>query len=79
MGLFAVPFTIFMLLRIEWWVSAILATVVAACLSYIFLRKQRDEVAATVQNWGKGEKRDADNDLENALLDRLSDSESNDD
>lgn len=79
MGLFAVPFTIFMLLRIEWWVSAILATVVAVCLSYIFLRKQRDEVAATVQNWGKGEKRDADNDLENALLDRLSDSESNDD
>lgn len=72
--LFVVPFIIFMLLRIEWWVSAILATIVAVCLSYLFLRRQRDEIAATVQTWGKGDRRDPDNELENAALDRLSES-----
>lgn len=70
--LFAVPFVIFMLLRIDWWISALLATVIAVCLSYLFLRQQRNEVAATVQSWGKGDHHDADNDLENAALDQVS-------
>lgn len=76
--LFVVPFIIFMLLRIDWWVSALLATVIAVCLSYIFLGKQRHEVAATVQTWGKGDHKDADNELENAALDRLADPDGGD-
>lgn len=68
--LFAVPFVIFMILGIWWWVSAIVAAVIAACLSYLFLTRQRNEVATVVQSWGKGTSRDADNDLENAALDR---------
>ncbi len=67
--LFAVPFIIFMLLNIQWWASALLATVIAVCLSYLLLLKQRHEVAATVETWGKGKNTDADNDLENAALD----------
>ena len=67
--LFVVPFTIFMLLNIEWWVSALLATVIAVCLSYLLLLKQRHAVAATVETWGKGNNTDADNDLENAAID----------
>lgn len=67
--LFAVPFTIFMLMNIEWWASALLATVIAVCLSYIMLLRQRHEVAATVESWGKSTNTDADSDLENAALD----------
>lgn len=69
--MFAVPFTIFMLMNISWWVSALLATVIAVCLSYIFLGRQRHEVAATVESWRHGTNEDADNDLENAALDAI--------
>lgn len=67
--LFVVPFTIFMLLNIEWWASALLATVIAVCLSYLLMLKQRHALATTVETWGKGKSTDADNDLENAALD----------
>jgi len=46
--LFAIPFTVLMLLEVWWWVSAILAAIVAACLSYLFLNRQRHEVAEVV-------------------------------
>lgn len=69
--LFAVPFTIFLLLQIEWWVSALFATVIAVCLSYLFLRQQRHEVAATVESWRHGTNTDSDGDLENAALDAV--------
>lgn len=69
--MFVVPFTIFMLMNILWWVSALLATVIAVCLSYIFLGRQRHEVAATVESWRHGTNEDADNDLENAALDAI--------
>lgn len=72
--MFAVPFTIFMLVSIQWWASAIFATIIAACLSYLFLSRQRNEVASTVHSWRNGTNADADNDLENAALDRASDS-----
>ena len=67
--LFAVPFTIFMLMSIDWWWSALLATTIAVCLSYIFLGRQRNGVAETVESWRHGTNSDADNDLENAALD----------
>lgn len=44
---FAVPFAVlYVLLPDYWWVAAIGAAVIGFCLSYIFLRPQRDEVAA---------------------------------
>ncbi len=67
------PFTIFMLLNIEWWASALLATVIAVCLSYLLLLKQRHALAVKVETWGKGKSTDADNDLENAALDAAAD------
>lgn len=73
MLLFAVPFVIFMVVGIWWWVSAITAAVIAACLSFLFLSTQRNEVATVVQSWGKGKSRDSDNDLENAAIDRDAD------
>lgn len=44
-GLFAASFTILMVLNIVWWASALLATVIAFALSYIFFVRQRDKLA----------------------------------
>ena len=44
-GLFAVAFTVLMVLNIVWWASALLATVIAFALSYIFFVRQRDRLA----------------------------------
>ena len=43
---FAVPLAVFLLLGIQPWLSTVLAAIIGFCLSYIFLRKPRDEVAA---------------------------------
>ncbi|MBX3091611.1 MAG: DUF4229 domain-containing protein [Cryobacterium sp.] len=67
--LFAVPFIVFMLIGIWWWVSALTAAIIAACISYLFLNRQRHEVAEVVSSWGKGTHSDADNDVENEALD----------
>jgi hypothetical protein len=47
-----------------------MAAVIAACLSYIFLNQQRNEVAEVVSSWRHGDHTDTDNDVENAALDR---------
>lgn len=67
--LFVVPFTIFMLMDIEWWAAALFATGIAVSLSYLLLRGQRHELAATVETWGHGAPKDSESDLENAALD----------
>ncbi len=69
-ALFAIPFIVLMLLNIWWWVSAIAAAVIAACISYIFLDRQRNDVAEAVAAWRSHSKTDTDNDVENAALDR---------
>lgn len=73
--LFVVPFVAFLLLELYWWLAMLLAAIVATCLSYLFLRPQRDAVAETVYSWRNGTGRDADSDLENAVLDRHEDGE----
>jgi hypothetical protein len=44
-GLFAAAFALLMFLNIVWWASALLATVIAFALSYIFFVRQRDKLA----------------------------------
>lgn len=68
--LFVVPFAILMVLGIWWWVSAIAAAIIAACVSYLFLGRQRDAVSERVHAWRQGgTSRDDDNEVENAVLD----------
>ena len=44
-GLFAVLFALLMVTGIEWWISALVATVMAFSISYIFFVRQRDALA----------------------------------
>ena len=46
--LFAVPLVILLVLRIEPWLSTLLAAIVGLCLSYIFLRSPREKVARDI-------------------------------
>jgi len=48
---FAVPFAALMLLGWAWWLSAIVATLVAVSLSVIFLSKPREAAAKSVYDW----------------------------
>lgn len=70
-ALVAIPFAVLMMLGIWWWVSAIIATVIAACASYLFLNRQRDEVAEVVSSWRTNAHSDADSDVENEAIDHL--------
>jgi hypothetical protein len=47
-GLFALLFTIVLLLGIELWISALVATLMAFSLSYIFFSRQRDLLARDI-------------------------------
>lgn len=42
---FAIPFGLLYALEVQWWIAALVAAAVGFCLSYIFLRPQRDRVA----------------------------------
>ncbi|MBF6621120.1 MAG: DUF4229 domain-containing protein [Patulibacter sp.] len=69
-GLFAAAFAAMMLIGLEWWVAAIVATVVAFAISYIFFSEPRDALARDIHDRRQSTDRDADSDVENALLDR---------
>ncbi|MCI4656244.1 DUF4229 domain-containing protein [Cryobacterium zhongshanensis] len=43
--MFAVPLAVLLMLSIVWWISAIVAALIGLCLSYIFLRTPREQVA----------------------------------
>ena len=65
-GLFAVALVVLMLLGLELWLAAIIATIIAFAVSYIFLRDRRDELALSLQN--RRETHD-DGEAEDAALD----------
>ena len=44
-GLFLVIFALLLIVSIQWWLAAIVAAVVAFCISYIFFGKLRAQVA----------------------------------
>jgi hypothetical protein len=47
-GLFLALFALLYLLKVEWWVAAIAAAIIALCISYIFLGRLRGRVAEEV-------------------------------
>lgn len=69
-GLFAAALAAMLLLGLEWWLAAIVATVVAFAISYIFFNEPRDALARDIQNRRQAAGVDADSDIENAVLDR---------
>lgn len=77
LGIFAIALAAFLLLQLWPWVAAVLAAVVSLCLSYIFFRGKRDELAKDIYVRRHSEQRDADNDLENEVLDRLENEKAN--
>lgn len=46
--LIAVPLVILLLLRVPWWLSAIIAAVIGLCLSYLLLGSSRDKVSSEI-------------------------------
>lgn len=48
-GLFTGLFVLLMFLGIEWWISALVATVMAFSISYIFFYRQRLDAAKDVE------------------------------
>jgi ABC-type bacteriocin/lantibiotic exporter with double-glycine peptidase domain len=68
-GLFAAALVAMLLLGLELWVAAIVATVVAFCISYIFFNEPRDALARDLQHRRSLAGIDADSDIENAALD----------
>ena len=59
-----------LLIGLELWVSAILATIVAFCISYIFFREPRDAIARDIYERRNSDAGDIEGDLENLSLDR---------
>jgi ABC-type transport system involved in Fe-S cluster assembly fused permease/ATPase subunit len=68
-GLFAAALTAMLLIGLEWWLAAIVATVLAFAISYIFFSEPRDALARDIHERRQTADRDADSDIENALLD----------
>lgn len=48
-GLFTLTFVALFTLGLEWWLSAVLATVIAFTVSYIFFARQRDVLARNLE------------------------------
>lgn len=48
-GLFAVIFTVLMLLGLEWWLSAPIAAILGLCIAYVFFGRLRDAAAAELR------------------------------
>ncbi|SMQ57851.1 DUF4229 domain-containing protein [Agreia sp. VKM Ac-1783] len=78
-GLFAVVLAILLLLLtpggVPAWISALLAAIIAFCLSFIFLRRQREEAAKSLYEARASTKRSQssaagdDEDVEDAAVD----------
>lgn len=70
-GVFAIVFAVLMFLGVNVFVAAIGAALIGFCVSYIFLRKQRDAVASSIEHLRTTKDRDVDNDIENDALDHF--------
>lgn len=70
-GLFAAALVAMLLLGLELWVAAIVATIVAFCISYIFFNEPRDALARDLQERRRLAGVDSESDIENATLDGI--------
>jgi hypothetical protein len=70
-GVFALALAALILLGLNVYIAAIGAAIIGFCVSYLFLGKQRRNVAATIDRYRNQKIRDDDNDVENDALDRL--------
>ncbi len=70
-GTFAVALALLLLLGVNVFVAALGAAVIGFCVSYIFLRKQREAVSTSIGHLRANKDRDRDNELENEALDRF--------
>jgi uncharacterized membrane protein YphA (DoxX/SURF4 family) len=70
-GIFAVALAVLLVIGVAGWIAAIVAAAIGLCVSYIFFRPQRDAVAKSIVEIRAAKDRDADNELENEMLDRL--------
>jgi hypothetical protein len=70
-GTFAAALAILVLVGLNVFVAAIGAAVIGFCVSYIFLRKQREAVSTSIGHLRANKDRDRDNELENEALDRF--------
>lgn len=68
LGLFGAVFALLLILQLAWWVAALVATIVAFTLSYIFFYRFRNEVAGNLQaRLNKPTKLDPDSQSEDEL------------
>ena len=51
LALFAAIVALLMFLNVEGWLAAILAAIIALCISYIFFAGERDKVALAIHEW----------------------------
>ena len=70
-GTFAVALAVLLSTGLNVIVSALGAAAIGFCVSYIFLRKQREAVSTSISNLRANKNRDRDNDVENEALDRF--------
>ena len=70
-GTFAVALGVLLIMGVNGFVAAIGAAVIGFCVSYIFLRKQREAVSTSIDHLRTTKSRDRDNELENEALDRF--------
>ncbi len=70
-GIFAIALAVLLLIGVNPFISAAGAAIIGFCVSYIFLRKPRDEVAKSIVARRGVQDRDRDNEVENELLDRF--------
>jgi 4-hydroxybenzoate polyprenyltransferase len=70
-GTFAAALALLLALGVNFYVAAIGAAVIGFCISYIFLRRQRDAVATSIVRLRATKIRDRDNEIENEALDRF--------
>ena len=72
-ALFGVLLAVMMLVGVPWWFAAPAAAILGLCISYIFLARQRDEVAKdlyALRHGGKPDRPNIDSEVEDELLDR---------
>jgi len=63
-GIFAAALAVLMLVGVPAWIAAITAAIIGACISYLFLRPQRDAVAKSLWEYRHTRHADVDADAE---------------